>query len=163
MEKDQKAKESNFLCTALSVHPAWKKAQTIALFYPLPDEPFLLPLLTLKSATWCFPDWDFQGMVFRRWTPSPLSLPEKDPVRPPRDALEIPPEKIDLILVPGIAFDALGGRLGRGAGFYDRYLSQSTLRAHKTGVGFSVQKVPHVPRECWDISLDEVLFGQTSF
>lgn len=58
-------------------------------------------------------------------------------------------------LVPGLAFDAKGGRLGRGGGFYDRFLAG--FRGRKIGVCFACQIVDEVPREPHDAAVDEVL------
>jgi 5-formyltetrahydrofolate cyclo-ligase len=62
---------------------------------------------------------------------------------------------IDLILVPGLAFDEQGNRLGRGAGYFDRFL-QHHSRAHKIGVAFKTQLVGRLPADSHDISVDEV-------
>ena len=62
----------------------------------------------------------------------------------------------DLIVVPGMAFDAAGHRLGRGRGYYDRFLCQHP-QVKKIGLCFDFQKVPMVPTEPFDIVMDEVL------
>jgi 5-formyltetrahydrofolate cyclo-ligase len=59
-------------------------------------------------------------------------------------------EKIDLVLVPGLAFDPDGFRLGRGAGYYDRFLKTLPPRTLKVGVAFDFQIVDQVPRQAWD-------------
>lgn len=60
-----------------------------------------------------------------------------------------------VVLVPGLAFDRVGGRLGRGAGFYDRFLSKNDLfGAIKVGVGLSLQFVDAVPTEDHDVDMD---------
>ncbi len=61
------------------------------------------------------------------------------------------------VLVPGLAFDHTGGRLGRGAGFYDRFLANPALRARKVGVGFACQVVERVPMEAHDAPLDAIV------
>lgn len=61
-----------------------------------------------------------------------------------RERIVRPPE-IDLILIPGLAFDRSGFRLGYGAGYYDRFLDQSGLRAVTVGVCFSVQLAASLP------------------
>lgn len=68
------------------------------------------------------------------------------------DALEV----IDLILVPGIAFDRAGNRLGRGKGYYDKILKKTT--AWKMGICFDFQVLEHVPSEQHDVIMDEVIF-----
>ena len=61
---------------------------------------------------------------------------------------------IDLILVPGVAFDRAGGRLGRGAGFYDAYLRDVRVRGDRTmGIALPEQVVERVPREAHDVSV----------
>ncbi len=72
-------------------------------------------------------------------------------------------EKIDVALVPGMAFDAAGHRLGRGKGYYDRFLSShlSSLNSHPSplliGVCFPFQRVAEVPSEEHDVLMDEVI------
>jgi len=56
-----------------------------------------------------------------------------------------PVERIDLIVVPAVAYDLRGFRLGRGGGFYDRFLSQPLLRAVTCGLAFAEQVLPEVP------------------
>jgi 5-formyltetrahydrofolate cyclo-ligase len=68
---------------------------------------------------------------------------------------------VPVILVPGLAFDAAGHRLGRGRGYYDRFLS-SLFTSHfslstSIGVCFDFQKVPEVPTDEHDVPVDEVI------
>ena len=69
-------------------------------------------------------------------------------------------DKVDLIIVPGVAFDRKGNRMGRGRGFYDRLL-KSTPNAYKVGVGFDFQLVESVPVEPFDVAMDRVIIGGT--
>ncbi len=62
---------------------------------------------------------------------------------------------IDVIIVPGIAFDANNNRLGRGKAFYDKFLSQ--ISAYKIGVGFDFQLVNHLPADEKDVKMDRVI------
>ena len=70
------------------------------------------------------------------------------------------PKKIDLFIVPGLAFDLSGNRLGRGAGYYDRFLSRLPESAHKIGLAFKFQVLKHL-HFCLphDIRVDKVLFA----
>jgi 5-formyltetrahydrofolate cyclo-ligase len=75
----------------------------------------------------------------------------------------LPPQSLDpddLVLVPGLAFDREGGRLGRGGGYYDRALAVgrgAELRPLLIGVGFSYQLVERVPMGELDVRLDGVV------
>ena len=77
-------------------------------------------------------------------------------LEPPAGTREIPISNLDLVLVPGLAFDTAGHRLGRGAGFYDRFLADPNLRAVTCGVGFEAQLLDNVPIDQWDIPLQAV-------
>lgn len=70
---------------------------------------------------------------------------------------EYPVADIDLIIVPARAFTPAGARLGRGGGFYDKYMSQPAFRAHKTGVAFGCQIFEELPTDPHDILVDEVI------
>ena len=65
------------------------------------------------------------------------------------------PEKIDLIIVPGIAFDKTNNRLGRGKAYYDKLLK--TTKAFKIGVCFNIQLLESVPVDKHDIKMDLVI------
>jgi 5-formyltetrahydrofolate cyclo-ligase len=66
-----------------------------------------------------------------------------------------PDKLINLIIVPGMAFDVNNNRLGRGKAFYDKFLSQTS--ACKIGVGFDFQLVDELPNTEKDIKMDEVI------
>lgn len=82
-----------------------------------------------------------------------------EPIEPLRtDATRCPQvAELDVILVPGVAFDRQGGRLGHGQGFYDRLLSQVSQQTTLVGVAFDCQIVPHIPTEPHDVPMDFVL------
>ena len=65
--------------------------------------------------------------------------------------------KIDLILLPGVAFDLKGNRLGRGGGYYDRYLSQIDKDTILVGVGYDFQMIEEVPSGKHDKKMDYVV------
>ncbi|MDE7402491.1 MAG: 5-formyltetrahydrofolate cyclo-ligase [Muribaculaceae bacterium] len=70
-----------------------------------------------------------------------------------QDTIDV--EHIEMIVVPAIAYDRRGNRLGRGKGFYDRLLGDS--KAIKVGVGYEFQLVDEVPVEAHDVSMDMVI------
>lgn len=71
----------------------------------------------------------------------------------------IDPDDLEVIVVPAVAYDKRGNRLGRGKGFYDRLLQ--TTRATKIGVGYEFQLVDDVPCEVHDVPMDMVITQQT--
>jgi 5-formyltetrahydrofolate cyclo-ligase len=68
----------------------------------------------------------------------------------------VPSEEIDFVLVPGLAFDRQGGRVGFGRGYYDRFLCQLPAPARFCGLAFSIQIVACVPRRPYDICMHYV-------
>ena len=66
-------------------------------------------------------------------------------------------ESVDIVLVPGLAFDAQGARLGRGGGYYDRILAELGDRPLRVGVAFDFQVVSRVPVDLHDARVDAVV------
>jgi 5-formyltetrahydrofolate cyclo-ligase len=78
---------------------------------------------------------------------------EPDPERSAR----VPAGMVDAVLVPGLAWDRHGGRLGRGAGYYDRLFALPEWRGFRCGVFFAAQEFPRVPTDPWDVPLQAVV------
>ncbi|MBX9742979.1 MAG: 5-formyltetrahydrofolate cyclo-ligase [Chthoniobacterales bacterium] len=87
------------------------------------------------------------------WMRGPYGLREPDP----QSWKQVEPQEVDLALIPGLAFDLQGGRLGRGGGFYDRLLSLPSWKGFKVGIAWSWQLVEHVTREPHDVLMDIVI------
>jgi len=87
------------------------------------------------------------------WEPGRFGV--REPVV--RDGSEGTRNGFDLVLVPGMAFDPLGRRLGKGYGYYDRFLSGLVPPAVVVGLAFFWQLVPEVPVESWDVPVDAVV------
>ena len=66
------------------------------------------------------------------------------------------PGDLDLVIVPGLGFDREGGRLGRGEGYFDRFLKEAR-QAYKIGLAFACQILDRIPRVPHDILMDEIL------
>lgn len=76
-------------------------------------------------------------------------------MEPKEDCKELPDEDIDMIIVPGVAFDKERNRMGRGRGFYDRLLSK--VNAQKIGICFEFQLSEDIPVEPFDKKMDIVI------
>ncbi len=68
-----------------------------------------------------------------------------------------PPAVLDFVLVPGLAFDRKGGRIGFGAGYYDRFLKEVAGHVDRVGVAFDFQVLEHVPQTEFDVSVQNIL------
>lgn len=80
-------------------------------------------------------------------------------IRQPKDQYtrEIPSDKIDLVVVPGLAFDKCGRRLGRGGGYYDKFLANLAQLTPRIGLAFDFQVLSSLPSLSHDISLTRVI------
>jgi 5-formyltetrahydrofolate cyclo-ligase len=137
-------------------------ASAILFFAPLPDELDVWPLLeeSIALGTTCalpFFDADKQHYGARQIkNPTREIVTGKFGVREPAPGCEeIPLEKFNLILVPGVAFDLNGNRLGRGLGFYDRLLT--AVAGIKCGVCHDGQVFPEIPTDPHDVKVDFIL------
>ncbi|MGV3608281.1 MAG: 5-formyltetrahydrofolate cyclo-ligase [Planctomycetaceae bacterium] len=74
-----------------------------------------------------------------------------------QELYQVLPERIDLAIIPGVAFDKRGGRLGHGAGYYDRLLPQLRKDCLKVGLGYACQVVAEVPCESHDVRMDAIV------
>ena len=70
---------------------------------------------------------------------------------------EIPLEEIDLVIVPGVAFDEENNRLGRGEGYYDRFLKKLPDRIPTIGLCFDFQRINYLPKDSHDIPVSKVI------
>jgi 5-formyltetrahydrofolate cyclo-ligase len=75
----------------------------------------------------------------------------------PHPAHVVHPENVSVVIVPGVAFDLTGNRIGNAKGFYDRFLKRVPPGALKIGLAYGLQILPSVPVEAHDVKLDMVL------
>jgi 5-formyltetrahydrofolate cyclo-ligase len=92
-----------------------------------------------------------EALTFRGWQPGDVLIPERFGTMRPVGPVMVP----DMLLIPLLAFDAAGGRLGYGGGFYDRTLAELPGR-FRLGCAFAAQQVDAVPVGPYDIRLDAV-------
>jgi len=69
----------------------------------------------------------------------------------------VEPEEIDAVIVPGLAFDRAGYRVGYGGGFFDRFLAKARADALRIGICFALQVVDEVPRGATDLPVDVIV------
>lgn len=81
--------------------------------------------------------------------------PREDLRKVPAKILQ--PEELDLVMVPGTAFDARGGRMGQGKGYYDRLLARARKDAPLVALAFECQMFPSIPVDAHDVYMDLVI------
>lgn len=160
MPQAERERQSSVICQRLLAHPRFHSARTILLYYSLPDEPdthevvrqwclektVLLPVVLgthlvlrqvkpdVKMAAGAFHILEPQGRDFEDWA------------------------NVELAVIPGVAFDGQGRRLGRGGGYYDRLLSAPSMAGvYKIGLCFDFQNHVDFPCEPHDVAVDEVI------
>lgn len=148
------------ICERIANTSRWEQAETILLYHALPDEPttdLLLDIGIIKEKQLLLPVVVGDDLVLRKYEGATSMREGAFHIMEPIG--EVFPEsrydEITLALIPGMAFDAEGHRLGRGKGYYDRLLPRLS-RAYKMGVCFPFQMVDAVPSEPHDQKVDEV-------
>ncbi len=110
-----------------------------------------------RGATATIPRVEGASMTFVRWTPSDRTEAGAFGIAEPVGGAEVAFGDHDVVLVPLVAFDERGHRLGQGGGFYDRAIEGARQRPLLIGVAHAFQQVEAVPIEPWDQRLDAVV------
>ena len=133
-------------------------ARTILAYYSHRQEPTLDYLFTHAHKQWGLPRSIGKELLWHCWQPSaPLVIGKYNILEPAPESPRLTPDLVDLILVPAVAIDARGYRLGYGGGYYDRLRSDPVWRRIPTiGIVFDFSYVEMLPTEAWDLPLDRV-------
>jgi 5-formyltetrahydrofolate cyclo-ligase len=158
-------KKSRAIEEKLFALPELKKAKTVCFFVSLETEvdthgmidralmekkKVLVPLTDMAARALLLYEIQDRADHLQRGT---MGIWEPDPAK----TRKAEPNEIDVIIVPGLAFDAAGNRLGRGRGFYDRFLGKLGQHVPKVAIAFSFQKISEVPVGPHDVKVYKVL------
>ena len=158
----QRRAKSKKIFRRLLKDPSFFRVEHIAFYYGVAPEvatrPFLAAVLKDKKVYLPKTEPQKKLMTFRqvRFLSKDLIKGPYGIMEPKLSCLERPATRMDLIIVPGVAFDRRGGRLGRGAGYYDRLLKKAR-NVVKIGLCFREQLVKKVPMKMNDVRMDRVI------
>ena len=152
LTKEEVKRRSKNVEKTLSELPIYKNSKVIMAYYPLKGEVDFLEMIRkdLGTKRFCFPVIDMaQNLIFpfevtnldQDFVTGPYGI--KQPHTERTKKLDI--KQIDLIIVPGLAYDRQKNRLGRGGGFYDRFLKRIKSPTKKVGVALQLQILDNLP------------------
>lgn len=161
LSAEERSALSKRACRHLSACGRLAESRAIMAFHPFGEELDILPFvdealrrgqeiwlpLTIPSERRLVP-YRYNGSQMLKQGPYGIWEPDPDKA----EAVDL--SVLDTVLVPGVAFDGNGGRMGYGGGYYDRFLAALGKKPYLIGVGFSLQWVEQVPLEPHDIRLD---------
>ena len=161
LDEDLMEKKANDLWFAISRHPKFRSAKVVMAYWSfdheVPSHDFIIDVDRLNLKLIILPrvkDLDIEPVFFKGTTnmfPNEYGIME--PVGPKYPLLD----KIELVIVPGLAFDVKGHRLGRGLGFYDRFLTKIP-NAYTIGIAFEEQVFETIPYDENDVLVDELIY-----
>lgn len=156
MSTEERTAQSALILSQLEKMTVFQEAKTVLLYYPKNNEVDVLPLFKRykRDKVLLLPVTHRRGMTANPYEGNDkmhrgkVGIPE--PTTPPYEG------EIDLIIVPAVAFDKQGNRLGRGGGYYDRFLKK---QSHATfiGVGYDFQLVDEVPVRKHDQKMHRII------
>jgi 5-formyltetrahydrofolate cyclo-ligase len=163
MPPDQRARESMKMCELIIASTPYQRATTVLAYASFGgefDTSFLLQRVLTDKKNLVMPriDNDMQRLQLHRVNHLNELVAGGWGIREPHaEAKIVMPNEIDFILVPGVAFDSAGFRIGYGKGFYDKLLSSVSLASTRLSAAFDCQIIDAVPNEAHDQRVDIII------
>src|SRR3954452_8407094 len=167
MPDDARHRKSILACSFIASSPEFEAARVVMLYLSMQTEVDTSPL-----ALRCWQDgktvvvpkvsWDQRRMLPVEITTLQTGMTTTGPgIKEPIAGKPIPTEYIDLVVVPGLGFTPTGHRIGRGMGFYDRFLAQNDFMGLSCGLAFVEQIVDSLPVLAHDMPLGMLVTDQS--
>lgn len=155
---DQKKDRSLNIFRQVEGMPLFQSSETIMAYWSMDDEVFTHDFILkyYKQKQIILPVVKGDTLVLKKFTGlSDLEKGEAYGINEPKGDVYEAIENIDMIIVPGVAFDNNNNRLGRGKAYYDKLLKES--KSYKVGVCFDFQLIEEVPVDEYDIKMDLII------
>lgn len=159
LSADEAERQANSVFAQIEGMDGFRRARVLLAFWSLPDEVHTHTFVArwAEKKRVLLPVMVGEGLELREFGGlAALQTSNAFGVAEPLTGGLVHPSEVDFAIVPGLAFDAAGHRLGRGKGYYDRLLPQ-LQRALTVGVGYSFQLLEHVPAEPHDVAVGGVV------
>ena len=160
---DEKLRRSEAIMQQVAETDLFQHAHTVLLYWSMADEVQTHAFVErwYKEKNLLLPCVDGDDLRLRQYTgPACMVAGEQFGIGEPTGPEWTDLDAVELIVVPGVAFDTQGNRMGRGRGFYDRLL-KSTPNAVKIGVAYDFQMMNAIPVEPHDVKMDRVITEKT--
>jgi 5-formyltetrahydrofolate cyclo-ligase len=156
---DEWREKSDRICSQIQTSILFTQATTILAYFSFRQEPDLSPLFTNSQRLWGFPRCVGQSLSWHSWKPNDaVKIGNYGITEPQPEAPIIHPTQVDLILIPSVACDYQGYRLGYGGGYYDRLLdSPNWSKIPTIGIVFDFAYLSQLPVANWDKPLTSVV------
>ena len=157
---------SERVCQQIETFLPFVRSHCVALYCALPDEVDLTVILERYQGDkrLLIPRVEGDDINFYSYQPEALITSDDYKILEPTADVEeaVDPAEIELILVPGVAFDLHGGRMGRGKGYYDRFFARCP-HALRAAVTTSLQIVEQIPLEPWDVAMHYIITDSRTY
>jgi len=155
---DDKKQKSVKVLEKLENLDEFKKSDTVMLYWSMDDEVYTHDFISthVQGKRIILPSVNGDDLVLKEYLGNDsLVKGEGFGILEPGGCVFDKPEEIDLIVVPGVAFDKNNNRMGRGRGYYDKFLEST--KAYKVGICFDFQLLEEVPTDKYDILMNSVI------
>ena len=162
LAEDVREEKSNHIANLLESNKYFLDAKNIFIYWAMPDEVVTQKIINRwsDSKNMILPSINGDELFLKKFiNTASLKFGENYDIPEPEGDETVDPESIDLVILPGVAFDLNYNRLGRGKGYYDKILKKINPEAVRIGLAYDFQIINNVPVEEHDMKLDLVISG----
>lgn len=171
--QENKEQLSQQICETFAALPEYRAAKCVQFYLDVRTEvrtrhylPTALSHGKRIVVPWCTKEGELE--LFRLESMDELSVGMYKILEPKEELRQFPEKRIDvlevdMIMVPGVAFDRRGGRMGHGFGYYDKLLEHARRETPLVALAFECQLFPEIPTQSHDIFMDKVITEQATY